>query len=256
MNLEILFERKTLLVMILSGFAAFLLMLTSLTDNFFVWLIYRIMYVADTMFHELGHTIFDWAFGMPAIPSIFTLFGSEQAGGVTIALDRSWFMQAISFGVLAYGCYWIKRNYPSLLWGAIGLTLLTIGVSFTRYYRIPVLYMGHGGSIFMGGFFLFRAWEYVEACNNYKRFLKAFFGFFLVFNNMHLAYKLATDTLFRQEYTTPTFGGAIDNDFVQITDIIWRWSLQGIALFTIAYCVLALIVPMFLACYLKEDDSL
>lgn len=239
-----------------AGLGAFLLAFNSFHNTFILWLIYRLMYVADTMFHELGHTVFDWAFGMPALPSIFTLFGSDQAGGVTLTLDRSWVVQGVSFAVLAYGCYWIKRNYPLLFWYALAATLVIAALAFTRYYRIVELYMGHGGSIFMGGFFLWRAWQDTFTDNAYRRWLNAFLGFFLVLNNLNFAYKLATNTLFRQEYTSSTFGGAVDNDFVQITDLMWRWSLEGIGQFTIAYCVLALIAPIFLACYLNEDELL
>lgn len=254
MSLGILCKRKTLLVMATSSLFAGVLVFTPLNNMFPLWAIDAGMGIAETMFHEMGHTIFSWLFGMPAIPSILTLFGRDQASGVTLTFSRIWFLQILAFAVMAYMCYRLRRRHSLLFWPGVVFSLGIIALAFTRYYLLAVLYMGNGGVVFMGGFFLFRACTYRIARVAYEHWLNAFFGFFFIFHIVHFAYKLAKDAAFREAYASPTFGGAIDNDFVQMVDQMWAWSVQGIAIATLVYAACAFFLPPLLAWYVQKED--
>src|ERR1700744_2063957 len=115
-----LLDRTTLLLMIAALALTIPRIFPPTRDMLLFYIIRRAMFVGDAMFHEMGHTIFFWLFGQPAIPMIFTIFGSDQAGGMSMPIiERSWIMQDLSFAALAYGCYWTKKNAPGLFIPAI-----------------------------------------------------------------------------------------------------------------------------------------
>jgi hypothetical protein len=212
-------------------------------------------HIADTLFHEMGHTVFFWLFGQPAIPMIFTMYGADQAGGMSMPLlGRSWFTQIVAFGALAYGCWRVRRDWPSLFIPAVLFSLIIGVLAFTRYYEVVILFMGHGGAIAMGGFFLFRAWLGRDARNAYERWLNAFFGFFLVLNNFYFSYDIGFNLEAQSDYNERVAFGISHNDFYAITEIIYSWTVKGIAAFTMAYCI-AVIVGSFLlaACWAQSE---
>src|SRR5277367_2959407 len=101
-------DRTTLFIMVSAFIVALLALLPATRDMFPFWVIAAGLHICDTLFHELGHTLFAWLFGRPAVPMIFTLFGADQAGGMTIYREHSWFVQIGAFLALAYGCWWLK----------------------------------------------------------------------------------------------------------------------------------------------------
>jgi hypothetical protein len=247
-----LLDRATLLMIISAFIVALLCVLPESRGIFPFWVIAAGANVADTLFHELGHTITAWLFGHPAIPMIFTLFGANQASGYSLYFQRSWFLQAGAFAALGIGCYWVKGNMPFLFIPAIVLTLIIIAVAFSGYDMLAISYMGHGGTIAMGGFFLFRAWIYLDSRNQFERWLNAFLGFFQIIYNMHFSYQLAFDWAAREVYSDHVDFGISHNDFWQMAMEVPNWSVKGIAIFTIGYCVMAIIGSFLLAVCLQD----
>ena len=234
-----------------------LTLLPATKEMFPFWVIARGAFVADALFHEMGHTIFYWLFGHVAIPMIFTLFGSDQAGGMSMAMGRNWFLQILVFAALAYGVYWVKENWRALLIPYCLFSVLVTVAAFTKYTDVVIAYMGHGSSIAMGGFFLFRAWIYLDARNSYERWLNAFFGFYLTLSNMVFSYGLAFNTDARGDYSSHLAFGAGHNDFWNIAMVIPSWSVKGIAMFTIGYGVAMIIGSCVAAAFLDDyfEDS-
>jgi len=239
---------------LLSALSLAIICILPSTNHYFpLWAIAAGANIADAMFHEMGHSIFGWLFGVPNIPSVFTLFGREQAAGLTLMWPRSWIVQITAFAGLVYACYWIYKNFPEWFWAAAIFTLLVMAIAFTPYSQIPILYMGHGGAILMGSFFLFRAWANIDARNAYERWLNAFFGFFMVLKNIYFAYML-TDSNISEEYSDRLIGGISHHDFAAMAEIIHSWTVRGIALFTIFFGVSMIIASVVAALYKANNE--
>jgi hypothetical protein len=189
--------------------------------------------VANPLFHELGHSIFAWLYGVPNLPSILTLFGSDQAGGVTVMMDRSWIMQGIALLLLPLACWRLRDVGMEWFYAACALTAFIAFTAFTPFYRAVITYMGHGGAMAVGGYLLYRALVYLDARNQFERWLNALFGFYLLLYNVHFSWRLMTDAYFRSEYQGSGVG-ASHHDFYEITFHIHAFTVDGVAIFTIA----------------------
>ena len=237
-----------------SAFVAALLCVLPMTAHLFpLWIVSNGLHIADTLFHEMGHASFAWLFGRPAVPMIFTLFGADQAGGMSMEWPRSWVVQIAAYAGLAWGCWKARENMPRLFVPLMVLSLLVFLLSFTEYTPLIGSYMGHGGAILMGGFFLFRAWVYLDARGPFERWLNAFFGFFLTLFNFHFAWNLAFDTEFGAHYNQHVAFGITHNDFVKVAEIVPGWSQWGVAIFTIFLAVATMLGALALAIRLEEN---
>ncbi len=208
------------------------------------------LYVANTLFHELGHAIIAWSFGKPAVPMIFTFIGADQAGGMSMELplpkEYNWVLQ---LAILGYGCFWVKERFIKFFIPVTILSICLITIRLIGYDRIVISYMGHGGAIFIGGFFLFRSLIYLDARNQYERWLNGLFGFFLVLNNLYFSYNLVFDSEVREGYNNHLAFGVSENDFTFMAEVIHRWSVSGIATFTMGYCITTMIIAFIFAWY-------
>lgn len=245
-------DRTTLLTAISAFLLAVLCIHPHTRGIFPLWVIAAGGHIADTLFHEMGHTIFNWLFGQPAIPMIFTLFGADQAGGMSMTFGRSWFIQIAVLAGLGYSCWQAKKSASALFIPALIFTGFIILVILLGYQQLIVLYMGHGGSILMGGYFLFRAWIYLDARNAYERWLNAFFGFFLILSNFGFAYGLAFDPYANSDYSDHVAFGVSHNDFMAMSLIVHSWSVKGIAIFTMGLCVASIIGSAICAVFLRD----
>jgi hypothetical protein len=195
-----MFNRATLIVMSSALIVALLAISPTTSVVFPFYIAAAGLHMADTMAHEMGHTFFYWLFGQPAIPMIFTMFGADQAGGMSLTIGHSWFVQILVFLGLGYFCYRLREN-GSFFWiPAVCFSLLILLLSFTSYPELIIAYMGHGSSIFLGGYLLFRAWVYVDWRSRVEHWLNALFGFFMTLSNFHFGYGLAYDEYRRGDY--------------------------------------------------------
>lgn len=246
MDMLQLLDRTTIGIMLSAFAAALFCILPASRDIFPFWLMAAGLHIADTLFHELGHTVAAWLFGCPSIPMIFTLFGADQAGGMTLTWDRSWLMQLVAFAGLGYACYRARKNESWLLIPTAILNLFVVIIAFTKWYSLIIYYMGHGGSILIGGFFLFRSWIYLDARNAYERWLNALFGFFVIVSNFYFSYNLAFNSTAAGDYSDHVAFGITHNDFKEMAMAMSGWSVKGIAVFTMFYCMAA-VIGSFLA---------
>lgn len=245
-------DRTTFLLM-LSAVGLCLLCLIPATQELFpLWVIRAGMEIGDTLFHELGHSLFGWLFGIPNFPAILTLFGRDQASGITFMWERSWLLQLFVFIGLGYACYWGRQQMERWFWWVVLFISVTIFIlSFTDSPELIVTFMGHGGSMVMGGFFLFRGWLNLDSRNGFERWLNGFFGFYLLLNNIQFGYNLAYDPFLREEYSNALIGQVGHHDFMKMTELAPSLTVGGIAVFTIVFGVFIL-----LAFYIHSQKEL
>ena len=249
------FLNRSTCVMLVSAIALTALTFLPATRDFTVFRIIALgMHVGDTLFHEIGHSLFHCLFGQPAVPMIFTVFGADQAGGMSMTFgERSHLFQFISLAAFAYGCKWLHDGDSYLFIPACVFGLVITAVSFTTYTQLIVAFMGHGTSVAMGGFFLYRAIIYLDARGDTERWLNAFFGFYLIGFNFNFAYGLAFDAAVRSEYSNLTMFGAGHHDLVMMTEELPHLSVEGAAIFMMAYCIAVCAISIFVSYYHRND---
>ncbi len=208
-----------------------------------VWLITMLAQVADLFFHELGHAVTGWLFGEPSAPLFI----------ITLHLDRSMEVQLIAIAALAFGCYYLHDKGKDVFHSAIALTIIVVLVAISGYYRIVVLYMGHGGSVIAGGIFLYCAISY-SGEKTHNQWVMGFIGSLLIFRNIRFCYLLITDPVTRVDYKTTSIFG-IDNDFHRINQIVPSLSIENIATFTICFAVFVFFAAIFLAITQHKQGS-
>lgn len=224
-------DRSTLVIIFSSAIVAIFSILPATRDVMPISIISAGLNVGDTLFHEIGHSIFAWLFGVPSIPAIFTLFHSDTAGGVTLMWDRQILLQLLSLSGLAYLCYWLRKNYSPFFVYALIFTLAIFILSMTEYYLLVISYMGHGCSILMGGFFLFRAWMNIQVGHDFERWLNGLFGVFLIFDNFVFGFELVFDSVERWDYSQ-NMSVIGHHDFVKIATQLDLIDVQPVAWFT------------------------
>ena len=218
---------------------AFLLVLTPFGD---ISIIARLTYgisLIDTMFHEIGHTIFSWAFGYPALPS----FDLEHGGGMSYYFDRQWILQILGFSAASYSCY---RLYDDIdrrpAYMAAGLCVLYILAALTEFHHVIIGFMGHGFAILTGSFFLLRAFMSWTERRPGEKWISACLGYFILFANTKLSWKLIFDIYYQEEYWNQK-GQHGFGDFSKIADYFWFKNEEPVAWFCLALCILFLILP-------------
>jgi hypothetical protein len=160
--------------------------------------------------HELGHAIFAWSFGYPAIPAFDFLYG----GGITIYTDRSILLQILVFAIFGYLLYFYRSNRLTL--AVLGAGILVYGLlALTELHQMVISFMGHGTELVFAGIFLFRAMKGSHITHAVERPLYAGLGFFLLFHNFLFVHRLITSENFRQVYAEGK-GGLLDHDFTVI----------------------------------------
>ena len=134
-------ERSTLLIIFSSAFVAILAVLQTTQHIMPISIISAGLNVGNTLFHELGHSLFGWLFGVPNLPAILTIFGADQAGGVTFMLERNYILQAIALAGLGYVCYRLKDDYSPLFIYVLIFTIFILVFAVSGYYEVLVGYM-------------------------------------------------------------------------------------------------------------------
>ena len=217
------------------------------SSSLIMWVIHRVGVFADTLFHEMGHAVFGWLYGMPMIPMIFTVIGADQAGGMTIPLGpRTWFMQIVALVLLAAFCKRL-RSIDSYYFYPFTLLFIFIAITCASGYHSEVIsYMGHGGAVLAAGILLFKAFANVNMRSSVERWLNAFFGFFLILDNFFFSYGLIFNKAKKFEYTTHQAFGTSHNDFVAITHTIPSLTVDNIAWFTIFLCIAMVVIAAYL----------
>ncbi|MDH5356202.1 MAG: hypothetical protein OEY09_17305 [Gammaproteobacteria bacterium] len=241
-----MFSRSTLTIIFSSALVAILAVLQVTRDVIPVSIISAGLYVGNTLFHEIGHSIFSWLFGMPSLPAIFTLFGADQAGGVTLMWDRQIILQILVLAGLGYLCYRLRSTYSPFYKYALGFTIFIAILAISGYHQLIINYMGHGSSIMIGGFFLFRAWVNIQARHTFERWLNGLFGVFLIFHNLMFSYRLIFDPVRRWDYSR-NVSSIGHHDFVKIAKELNMMDVQIVAWFTLFLSIATFVIASICA---------
>ena len=245
-------DRSTLIIILSSSLVAILSVLQATRDVIPISIISAGLHVGDTLFHEIGHSIFAWLFGIPSIPAIFTFFFADTAGGITLMWERQIPLQALSLSGLAYLCYWLRKYYsPFFIYASI-FSIFILILAFTEYYHLVINYMGHGCSILMGGFFLYRAWMNIQVRHAFERWLNGLFGVFLIFDNFLFSFELVFDTVKRWDYSQ-NISVIGHHDFVKIAAQLNLIDVQTIAWFTMFLSASTFLVATLFAAKCKAQ---
>ncbi|PZP54712.1 MAG: hypothetical protein DI586_09090 [Micavibrio aeruginosavorus] len=217
---------------------AFFLVLTPVGTVLLLSILVNGFSLIDTMFHEIGHTIFAWAFGYPSLPS----FDLQHGGGMSYYFKRQWMIQITGFAGAAYLCY-LAHQRSNLLFGI----MLTISVAYflsamTEFHQAIIDFMGHGFSILTGSFFILRSLMGWTEKRRGEKWISAFLGYFIIFVNIKLIWKLIFDIDYQEEYWNQK-GSHGFGDFSKIADYFWFKNEEPVAWFCLALCVLFLILP-------------
>lgn len=245
-----IFNFPTLAIISSAFLVAALCLMESTRHIFPFWIIARGSFVMDTLFHELGHSIFGWLFGFPNIPMIFTIFQSDKMGGMALMLGHLLILQFAAVIALGYACYYIRGSF--LYIPLVTFTVIIAIISASGYGQLFIDYMGHGSATLVGGFFLYRAWANIAPRGKLERWLNAYFGAYLTLGNTHFAYKLITDSYFFSEYTNEVeFIG--HRDFVKVAEQL-AISVNSVAIFTIILGLATIAISAILAAIYSEDS--
>jgi hypothetical protein len=206
----------------------------------------------EVFFHELGHCVAGWSFGIVTVPSFNFADGGGLASQIT---PRIMFLQvAVYLGVLWVGwMMWSDEQYDLLAClGAALVVHLFFAFSYERL-QMFITYMGHGGSVLVGCFCLLRAAlnkTVSDEAPELERYINMTFGFFVVMSNVVLPWKIITDPLSRASYEEG-IGGHITNDLVVIADLA-NTTLKHVCVFSLCFVVVCLIVSAILYAILRE----
>jgi hypothetical protein len=152
--------------------------------------------------HELGHALFAWLFGYPAIPSFDLYYG----GGFTCFENRKTLLMLIVYGGWAGALYAYRRHRPGMVAVAILAGLYTL-LAFTPLHRHLISFMGHGTELLFAGIFLYRALSGYGIKVAAERPLYAFLAFFIVATDLRFAVGLVRSPVERQLYAEAKGGG-------------------------------------------------
>ncbi|MFZ4540293.1 MAG: hypothetical protein ACOYNL_00600 [Rickettsiales bacterium] len=141
-----LLQPQTLLVMFTAAFAA-IFGIYYAQENLLFQIFFRILYFGETLFHELGHTLFFWLFGSAAIPSIMTAIGADKAGEVSLVIGEYKTLQWLAYGGMLYACYYCFNERRLLFYPILAFTILIVITSRTAAKEWLPIYMVQSGSI-------------------------------------------------------------------------------------------------------------
>jgi hypothetical protein len=180
-------------------------------------------------FHECGgHAVVAWFFGMPAIPALWVTGVGAQRTFLAVAV----------WVALAAGAF-LKRDRRNLAIGLGVAALVYPALAFTKAATILMLAGGHGGEIFWGAFFLYRAVR-GGVFHEGERPLYAALGWLLAGGNVLLFSRLVTSEKARIFYATMSINEGIDNDFVRVSGIVHH-SLRAVS---VPMLLLAIAAPV------------
>jgi len=188
-------------------------------------------------FHEIGHTVFMWLFGYPAIPQ----FDFEHGGGFASRFARSWTVLAIVWAGAAALAVQLYRSMHYRLLAALGVaTVLHVLFALTRLHDVLISFMGHGTEILIGAFCMLRAfWNTTEKSRGAaERWLNMVFGIFAMIHNMVMTAGLMLSDISRSAYALQK-GGHLQGDLDRIA-LSLNVSIQSVAgfLFLLSWAVL------------------
>jgi hypothetical protein len=202
-----------------------------------------------TLVHEMGHAIFGWLFGYPSFPAFDVIWG----GGVTIHTERSALLRILIYVGFA-GLFWVyRKNRGTLIFLAI-LVLIYSVCAFTAIHSVLILFMGHGTELVVAGLFIYRSLSGRAIIHAVERPLYGIIGFFIVFADISMAYKLLTSFAYRQDYLAAK-GGDMDMDFIVIARDYLHSDMASVVVVFLACCLACLFLGFLAFRYMEYIHS-
>ncbi len=205
----------------------------------FIGFIFRYLAV---LVHEMGHAVFAWIFGYPAVPAFDLTYG----GGVTIWQDRKVLLVLGVYALFAtaFTIFGISRNRSGLIFTGVVLVLFAF-LAHTSGHDVVILFMGHGTELLFAGLALYRMLSRSAIINPAERPLYGVIGWFMVLDSIRFGLSLVYSPAARYEYGAAK-GGGHWMDFDRIASDHLGISLEPVALF-FALCALAVPAVSFAA---------
>jgi len=191
----------------------------------------------DAWEHECGHAITGIIFGIFSVPLLM----------LTLPFPYSWTFQIVVWIALIGGCIYTYLKKREIFIGAVIFTIIAIALSFTPYTDLIISYMGHGGAILFGGFFMYKAWAY-KGDNIFNQIFIAIIGVAPIINNIIFCYNLSISADARGKYTFSSFLAGVHNDFSKIS-LQTSLTVQQIAIFTIILAIVVTVTAFLLAIF-------
>lgn len=195
-----------------------------------------VLQVLGTIVHEFGHAAVAWLYGYPSIPAFDLTYG----GGVTVHQARSVLLLGMvyaAFGMVGY--VWRRNRYA--LAALVLVAFIHAATAATQAHQVLITMAGHGFELMFAGIFLYRAMSGWACLYRVERPMYACLGYFLVFYNMRLAYRLMVSPLHRKLYENAK-GGGHWMDFSRIAEEFLHVDLGSVAAAHMAACLLTLLV--------------
>ncbi len=207
------------------------------------WVSSGLVYMS-VFFHEIGHTIFAWFYGYPAIPT----FDFQHGGGMAWLLSGQQIpILVIIWIAMIYGL-WAFREYILLQAIIILLALLNITLAFNNYHTSIMNFMGPAFECLIAAFFLYRALFDLAPRGDFERFLNSFFGFAMILQVFVNSYGLLKSDAYRLVYYeqkgSHVFGDfdkvANQIPFLNFDDIVIAWASVNTACLIIPFALYAI----------------
>ncbi|GAB4155016.1 MAG: hypothetical protein Kow00107_04940 [Planctomycetota bacterium] len=175
------------------GMSAFLIALPSMVFRYFAVLV-----------HEMGHAVFAWILGFPAIPA----FDFSYGGGVTVWEERKALLVIFVYALLiaATVVYSVSRNLRGAALFAVTLALYAL-VAHNFMTDVIVLLMGHGFELVIAGVFLYRMLSAEAIIVPAERPLYGAIGLFMVADLARFSLTLIFSSEARMMYGEAKGGG-------------------------------------------------
>ena len=199
------------------------------------------------LLHELGHALCYWVFGYPAVPA----FDFVHGGGVTIHQERSLLLLLAAWAGLG-ALIWLYRSNPLALKIFGTLAVLHVACVVTGLDAWIGVAGGHLFELLFAGLFLYRAATGSGVKVPAERPLYAACGFFVLFQVIGLAGRLATNAGARGDYRAAK-GGALAMDLDRIAHELLGLPLSAVALLLLAA---ALATPVLTWLWLRHEEEI
>lgn len=165
-------------------------------------------------FHELGHTLFYWLYGYPAVPA----FDFSYGGGLTYQFGaRSWIFQGAVWLALGLGVRLAWMRGSILAAPLTGFAAAIIVSSLLRVHEDVIVFMGHGAEAAVAAFLLCRGYFNLWLPRLGERWVNVFIGAFMLGSVVALTWALMFDPSFSAVYEVQK-GGHRLGDFSRLTD--------------------------------------
>jgi len=236
-------DRATIGTMLAGFGASVVLMLPLLAQQYWAWLLRRIMRCLCTLCHETGHAAVGWLQGYPTIP----MFDLQHGGGFTRRFARQPLVFLVIYLALA-GLLLSRRKNGLGMLAVLALAGVQAAIAFTHWGELAFASMGYGAELAFATFFLYRAWAGLWTFHVLERFAYAFCGSFMVVKNFTFAYQLYADRAARIAYLTAK-GGIRKMDLHRIASEFLQVDLGSVAQFLCACCVASVLVSFLIFWY-------